>query len=58
MKSGKSKYRKKIRRAMRQREKNSDVKFDKMIGRCCRRGWGIGISSNETTIRGEEYSED
>lgn len=33
----------KNRRALRRREKNSLVGFDKMIGACARRGYGQGV---------------
>lgn len=31
------------RRAMRRREKDSDIPRDKMVGRAHRRGWGVGV---------------
>lgn len=36
---------KKVKRRVRHAEKNSDIPRDKMLGRCSRRGWGIGIAS-------------
>jgi hypothetical protein len=32
------------RRIMRRREKRSDSKQDTMLGRCCRRGYRMGIA--------------
>lgn len=51
MARSKSKNKARAKRSIRHREKSSDVKFDKMIGRCTRRDWGAGLASNQVAGR-------